>query len=97
MALGDVGQLVEAREVVIEPLDEKLGLSCPVVHRPWDRWIRPGATCPAAIVGGGASPATRVSTRALLHAMDHLSRSAADLAAMIDTLANAGVQPVSVR
>jgi len=82
---------------VIEPLDEKLGLRVVGGTSTLGSMDSAWSDLPCSYCRRGSSPPTRVSTRALLHAMDHLSRSAADLAAMIDTLANAGVQSVSVR
>ena len=94
---GDVGQLVEAQKLVIERLAEKLGLR--VV-----RWYidlgsdgigleRPAQQELSADAQSGDAGFDRV----LLHGMDRLSRNAVDLAAILDTLANAGVEPVSVK
>lgn len=94
---GDVGQPVEAQKLVMERLAEKLGLR--VVRRYIDmgshgrRLGRPALQELSADALSGNADFDRV----LLHGMDRLSRNAADLAAILETLANAGVEPVFVK
>lgn len=93
---GEMGQLVEAQKIAIERLAEKLGLR--VV-----RWyVDVGSDgrsleCPALQeLSADARAGDAGFDRALLHGMDRLGRHAADLAAIPDTLADAGIEPVSV-
>lgn len=93
---GDVGQPVGAQKLVIERLAENLGLR--VVRWYIDmgshgRRLEPPALQElSAVAQSGDSGFDRV----LLHGMERLSRNAADLAAILETLANAGVEPVFV-
>ena len=94
---GDVGQLVEAQKLVIDRLANQLGVRIA-------RWYIDAETDGPSLerpalqeLSADAQSGDADFDRVLLHGMDRLSRNAADLAAILETLANAGVEPVSVK